>query len=499
MKSDSDPIEEIEQLVSRLLDHSLSEDEAARLNSLMRECAEARERYQELLDNHEALCAIYPGDVYEAALDAGDALPTPPIAGAAEAPRILDARFRWLPWLAAAAVVELVLTFVFNREKVARLDEARAPSAHGVAGAILTDPVARVLASMEAEWEGGAFEPGSSLLPDTFHLRSGTVELELAEGVRLSIRGSAEFELVNGNRVHLTSGNLVARIPEQALGFLMTTLQSEVVDLGTEFGLEVNDAGQTDVHVINGLVEVYERRKAETPPTGGTLLAGIKIEEGQARRLETDGGFRLEDIPFHSRQQILGNQRFDDLGLSLLRGSIRVKDTVSNSDLKITTSGPPRIEVIPEKTGVLLEEETAVTFRSPGNYRYFEASGQMILPGAKVDSYLLHFRSTEGEPIRGVIKFDRPIVGLICDANQLVATDALGGLMGVNFPSNSGGFRGLEPHAPDQVQNPPSTHGGGGTPDEVTLSQDMTTLGLSVNVNPNQGVDQLRVLVLSKD
>ena len=63
----------------------------------------------------------------------------------------------------------------------------------------------------------------------------------------------------------------------------------------------------------------------------------------------------------------------------------------------------------------------------------------------------------------------------------------------------AGGFRGLEPHAPDQVQNPPSTQGGGWTPDEVTLSQDMTTLGLSVNVDPIQGVDQLRVLILSKD
>ena len=35
--------------------------------------------------------------------------------------------------------------------------------------------------------------------------------------------------------------------------------------------------------------------------------------------------------------------------------------------------------------------------------------------------------------------------------------------------------------------------------DEVTLSQDKTTLGLRVNVRPNQGVDQLRVLILSKD
>jgi len=363
-----------------------------------------------------------------------------------------------------------------------------------------SDSVARVLASVEAEWEGGGVAPGSYLQAGSYHLLRGMTDLELAEGVKLSLRGPAVFELVNENRIHLTSGKLVARIPEQALGFLVTTPHSEIVDLGTEFGLEVNEAGHTDVHVIDGLVEVYERRNLDEPAREGAPLAGIKIAEGQARRLEVNGGFRLEDIPFHSRQEILGNRRFDNLGLSLLRGSIRVKDRVSKSDLKIPTSGQARIEVIPERTGVLLEEETAVTFREPGNYRYFGATGQMIPAGTKVDSYLLHFRSTEGEPVRGVIKFDRPIVGLICEADQLAATDALGGLQGVNYPNASSGFRGLEPHTSLQVQNLPSVDGGGGmSADEVTLSQDLTTLGLRVNVVPGQGMDQLRVLILSKD
>lgn len=361
--------------------------------------------------------------------------------------------------------------------------------------------VARVLASVEAVWGGSGVEPGSPLQADSYHLLSGTADLELGEGVKLSLRGPATFELIDENRVHLTSGKLVARIPEQALGFLVTTPQSEVFDLGTEFGLSVNDDGQTDVHVIDGLVEVYERRNLDDSLGDGVPFAGIKIEEGQARRLETEDGFRLEDIPFHNRQQILGNRRFDNLGLSLLRGSVRVKDTVSEFDLRTTTSGQARIEIIPEKSGVLLEADTAVTFRESGNYRYFGAGNLMIPAGAKVDSYLLHFRSTKGELIRGVIKFDRPIVGLICTADQLAATDALVGLQGVHFPSSESGFRGLEPHSQEQVRKLPSIEGVGGglSPDEVTLSQDMSTLGLRVNVDPIQGIDQLRVLILSKD
>jgi hypothetical protein len=123
----------------------------------------------------------------------------------------------------------------------------------------------------------------------------------------------------------------------------------------------------------------------------------------------------------------------------------------------------------------------------------------VIPAGTKVDSYLLHFKSTGPELVRGVIKFDRPIVGLICEANQLAKTDVLSAHEGIRFPTPAGGFRGLEPHLPDQVQESLSSQEGGWAPDQVTLSQDMTTLGLSVNVVPLKGVDQLRVLVLSKN
>jgi hypothetical protein len=88
---------------------------------------------------------------------------------------------------------------------------------------------------------------------------------------------------------------------------------------------------------------------------------------------------------------------------------------------------------------------------------------------------------------------------LTCEASQLSGTDVLSSLEGVRVPISAGRFRGLEPYLPEQINAPRSTEGGGFTADAVTLSQDMTTLSLSVNVHPIQGVGQLRVLVLSKD
>ena len=244
--------------------------------------------------------------------------------------------------------------------------------------------------------------------------------------------------------------------------------------------------------MIEGLVEVFER-EGSSERSGESIL----VEEGQAIRFnvsETDE-VESERIPVRSSHGVLGNTKQSDLGLTFLQGNIRLKKSVARSDLKRQTTF--WIEVIPEKTGVVLEQDIPVTLISAGSYRFFGHTDLTLPEGTRVDSYLLHFRSTQPAPIRGVIKFDRKIVGIVCEASQLSASDSTLGLPGVEYPVAANRYRGLDPHIP--VDNPDPTRGGGWTPDEVTVSMDTKTLGVSVNVNPGRGVDQLRVLVLSKD
>ena len=330
---------------------------------------------------------------------------------------------------------------------------------------------------------------------------AGTVELEFNRGARVTLQGPSSFELKSTDLLHVSSGNLVARIAEEAIGFTITTGEAEVVDLGTEFGLRVGDDRQTEVHVIEGQVEVFERHDIGADGSSKRSGESIRIEEGQAIRLKVDAADELgsENIPVRSSRGVLGNRKRSDLGLTFLQGNIRLKEAVSRTDLKRQATS--WIEVIPEKSNVQLDQEIPVTLVAPGNYRFFGNSGLTIPEGMKVDSYLFHFRSTQPAPIRGVIKFDRKIVGVVCEASQLRASDSILGLPGVEYPVAANRYRGLDPHIP--IDNPESTEGGGRTPDEVTVSTDMKTLGLSVNVVPtgrrSRGVDQLRVLVLSKD
>ena len=359
------------------------------------------------------------------------------------------------------------------------------------------NPVARLVASVDADWQEIEPMSGSLLEAGTYRLDAGTVELVFNRGARVTLQGPSSFEIKRTDLLHVSSGNLVAKIPEEAIGFTITTDEAEVVDLGTEFGLRVGEGRQTEVHVIEGLVEVFERHDIGKSGSSNRSGESIRIEEGKAIRLKLDATDKLgsENIPVRSSLGVLGIKNQSGLGLTFLQGNIRLKESVLRKDLKRKTTS--WIEVIPEMSNVLLSKEVPVTLTSAGNYRFFGDAGMTIPKGMKVDSYLLHFRSNQPTPIRGVIKFDRKIVGVVCEASQLRASDLILGLPGVEYPVAANPYRGLDPHEP--IGNPDSTEGGGRTADEVTVSTDMKTLGLSVNVNPVQGVDQLRVLVFSKE
>ncbi|MCR9200100.1 MAG: hypothetical protein NXI04_15805 [Planctomycetaceae bacterium] len=351
--------------------------------------------------------------------------------------------------------------------------------------------VARLVTSVDAAWRGTAPEPGSWITPGRFHLESGTIKLEFSRGARLTVQGPADFQVLHADLLHVSVGNLVARIPEEAIGFTITTDETEVVDLGTEFGLRVGQGRQTEVHVMEGLVEVFERDTSDQRSAGS-----VRVKQGQAVRWSAGEAQRLgsESIPVRSSEAVLGTGAHSP-GLTILQGSIRLKQDVSKDALKRQATS--WIEVIPEQSGVLLEQALPVTLTSPGHYRMFPASEAVVPVGTRVDSYLLHFRSTQPAPIQGVIKFDRQIVGLICEADQLAVSDPVVGRSGVRYPVGSRQYRGLEPRGAGENLN--SQQGGGWTPDDVTISQDMRTLGLGVNVNPLLGVDQLRVLVRSEE
>jgi ferric-dicitrate binding protein FerR (iron transport regulator) len=137
----------------------------------------------------------------------------------------------------------------------------------------------RITDATDAVW--GAPIP-QSLTDQRLRLREGTVTVAMADGATLSVRGPAEFELDSKNSVYLFRGRLVATVPEPALGFTVRSPSSRVVDLGTEFVVDVDDRGATAVQVLRGEVEVSA---AEAGDEGQRW----QLTSGQYKWLSGDG------------------------------------------------------------------------------------------------------------------------------------------------------------------------------------------------------------------
>ncbi len=193
-------------------------------------------------------------------------------------PAVLPA-LRWLPWALAASRAAL-LAFVFLSGPAR--DPLRAAPRPDSAG------VALLASAVGAVWETAELGAGASLPPGRIKLRAGLVRLEFYSGATVLLEGPADFELRSIDLAVCHSGKLRAIVPAPAAGFTILTAQARLVDLGTEFGIEVAENGPAEVHVFDGRVEVH-------PPTGPVTPAKADLTAGRAARIDQAG--QILDIP----------------------------------------------------------------------------------------------------------------------------------------------------------------------------------------------------------
>lgn len=120
-----------------------------------------------------------------------------------------------------------------------------------------TASVAVLTRGVNLEWESNAITPGTPLSPGWLKLKSGIAQIEFYQGARVLIEGPAELQLISSGEATCKHGKLSANVPPQAKGFRINTPKGTIVDLGTEFGLDVNDAS-AEVHVFKGEVELHQ-------------------------------------------------------------------------------------------------------------------------------------------------------------------------------------------------------------------------------------------------
>ena len=173
-------------------------------------------------------------------------------------------RRRWMVGAAAVLLAAVWLAFfaheglhLFPSRKVRPYP--RVDPATGLAMVIKLDGV---------RWEPtGDPQPseGDVLAAGRLRFGSGRARLSMLTGVVLDIEGPADVELIDNTRVLCRRGRIRARVPAGAEGFLVLGPSSAVVDLGTEFGLNVGTDGKLRGQVFKGRLEAALLNAAGAP------------------------------------------------------------------------------------------------------------------------------------------------------------------------------------------------------------------------------------------
>ncbi len=176
----------------------------------------------------------------------------------------------WIPWAAAAGLV-----FLLGIGLGGWLNPRSGPDASATEHR--DDGIAVLNQVADAEWEDdspGGLAAGSILSPGRLQLKAGLAQIEFYNGARLILEGPVDIELQSVNEVICHHGRLRAQVPPAARGFTVLSPQFELVDLGTEFGVEVGDTGEAKVHVFDGEVELYPADGRRSPQQLRRLLGG---------------------------------------------------------------------------------------------------------------------------------------------------------------------------------------------------------------------------------
>jgi hypothetical protein len=254
-------LRELPHLINRLYDGDLSLEESNHLDAVLRKSPEARRYYYEFVNLHVDL-GWTQNDQSPELGSWGQSLKGEPLKRDRHQSRspILKFKVDFRKLLASRATVWSVLivgSLFYGGFAILSWDlrSGRLPSGTNGNGSL----VATVHHSTDVRWLPTA-KPRSDVASiragEPLKIKSGTMELELNTGAKLVIEGPADWSVEGNNSVSLRAGKLLARIPQQAIGFIVETPTAKIVDLGTEFGVEVNSSGTTEVNVLKGAVEV---------------------------------------------------------------------------------------------------------------------------------------------------------------------------------------------------------------------------------------------------
>ncbi|MFD0893071.1 FecR domain-containing protein [Luteolibacter ambystomatis] len=150
-------------------------------------------------------------------------------------------------------------------------------------------PEATITGMMGVTWDGVAGDRSVDLKhgSGTTRITSGLLEVTFGSGTRTVIEGPANFEVTGHNSMSLTYGKVVADVPKGAEGFTVNYADGRIVDLGTEFGVDIGRGEKVaNFGVFRGEIEFQPKGEGARPVR---LLENHAVLAGEGR---------IQSVPF---------------------------------------------------------------------------------------------------------------------------------------------------------------------------------------------------------
>ncbi len=304
------------ELLGALCNGNITAEEEQHLAQRLREDPAARSFYVQYVDLHLALA------------DAAVELPRPRqtpvpsfVAGAWQGTVAYFAQVGPLSYLIATAifcVAAVVSSFCYvSLEPQTWPDDSRRLTVAGerAAGEDASSEqqcVGRITGMVDCRWAGTDAAPAAAVtLGHKYVLNSGLMEIAYASGAKVILQGPCTYEVDSAAGGFLALGKLTARVEKSEVRnpkseapnpqslipnplFVVKTPTAVVTDLGTEFGVEVDQSGATRSHVFQGRVRL---RLAGGDASGRPSLLGA----GESAVVEAGGESAVRVL--HGREQ----------------------------------------------------------------------------------------------------------------------------------------------------------------------------------------------------
>lgn len=282
--------------------------------------------------------------------------------------------------------------------------------------------VATLTSSDDARWDtpGGAYAPstGDTLVAgQRLTLTAGFAEITTNRGAIAFIQAPASIEFTdspNGLRLH--EGKLLGICEtESSKGFLVQTPSIDVTDLGTRFGVSVDQAGEALVEVFDGLVLAKPNTIDQSISTARELGVGESMAVDHT-------GQEVERDP--SSKDTFASLAARTHGITQLSGDVvwTTPEYYIGKDISAWPNQASAV-VFPEQSSVTLTETLQTSSLSPDATEQPKA----ILPGTVIRTYILLYRPGTPMPThsKGSVTFEGEILGVILHDNWDASLHAL--------------------------------------------------------------------------